>query len=599
MIRRVVYVPLLLLLASSAAHAALHASVDNPQVATGDTVELTLTHDGQSHTEPDLAALKQDFDIVSRSTSTSLQIVNGSASSSTQFVLSLAPKHAGQLTIPAITWDSDRSTPITVTVGNGSSPGQSGAGAPASQVFLETTVDPKSPYVQGAVHVTVRVFTAVPLSHADLEFPTTDAAAVRQAASDQNGTTERNGQLYQVVARHYVLIPQHSGHLVIPGPVLSGEILVRRRSNTNDPFSGFFSNSPFGGMMATRKPVRVNGDSIVLDVRPRPTGAGSSYWLPARNVTLTAQWSPTQLQVHVGDPVTVNLHLQAEDATSAELPDLSSLLQLPAGMKAYPDEPKLKDSAQGDSILSQRDQSIALIADQPGRFTVPELRLSWWDTQSNQARESIIPARTIEVTAVPGSQASTQAAAAAPGESNTTQPSTAPASPNNTPTTHTTPPAADNGARSPVASTTPWPWVSLGLGLLWVGTVIAWLATRGKRRSSPSADARAGTPTPTVDASRARSAFQAACRENDALAARRNLITWANALSPGEKIGGLSALSKRVEDANSAGLMRELDRACYVGGPWDGAALAAALKELTLRERDAGKKKPALAPLYH
>jgi len=133
MIRRVVYVPLLLLLASSAAHAALHASVDNPQVATGDTVELTLTHDGQSHTEPDLAALKQDFDIVSRSTSTSLQIVNGSASSSTQLVLSLAPKHAGQLTIPAITWDSDRSTPITVTVGNGSSPGQSGAGAPASR----------------------------------------------------------------------------------------------------------------------------------------------------------------------------------------------------------------------------------------------------------------------------------------------------------------------------------------------------------------------------------------------------------------------------------------------------------------------------------
>ena len=599
MMRRVVCVPLLLLLASSAAQAAIHASVDNPQVAPGDTIELTLTHDGQSRTEPDLSPLKQDFDIVSRSTSTSFQIVNGSASSSTQLALSLAPKRSGQLTIPAITWDSDRSTPITVTVGSSSSSGQTGAAAPASSVFLETTVDPKSPYVQAAVHVTVRVFTAVPLSHADLEFPTTDAAAIKQAASDENGTTERNGHLYQVVVRHYVLIPQRSGHLAIPGPVLNGEILVQRRSGANDPFSGFFSNSPFGGMMASRKPVRVNGDAIVLDVQPRPAGAGSSYWLPARNVKLTAQWTPTQLQVHVGDPVTVSLHLQAEDATSAELPDLSSLLQLPAGVKAYPDEPKLKDSAQGDTIVGQRDQSIALIADQPGRFTLPELRLSWWDTLSNQARESIIPARTIEVTAVPGSQAATQAAAA-PGQNNTIQPSTAPATPNSTPSTHITPPALDSSARGPVASTTPWPWISLGLGLLWVGTVIAWFATRKRRGGGvPPAPQTAGTHTQTVDTSRARSAFQAACRENDAQAARRNLIAWANALSPDDRIGGLSALSKRVEDSNSAELIRKLDRACYVGGPWDGAALAAALEELTLEERDEVKKKPALAPLYH
>ena len=592
MIRRLLCVPLLLLLATSAAYAALRATVDNTQVAPGDSVQLTLIHDGRSHSEPDLSPLKQDFDIVSRSTSTSFQIVNGSASSSTQLTLLLAPKRSGPLIIPAIAWDSDRSGPIALNVTSNSS--QQGAGAPPSRLFLETTAEPKSPYVQAAVHVTVKIFIAAQLSHADLEFPTTDAAAIRQAGRDENGTTERNGQLYQVVVRHYVLTPQHSGHLVIPGPVLSGEILVSQRQgngNTNDPFSGFFGNSPFAGMMATRKPVRVNSDSIVLDVEPRPAGAGSSYWLPARNVTLTAQWSPAQTQVHVGDPITVNLHLQAQDTTSAELPDLSSLLQLPAGIKAYPDEPKLKDSGQGDTVVSERDQSIALIADQPGQFTLPELRLSWWDTQSNQAREAVIPAKTFEVTPAPGSQT------APPPVENNAQTPAATANASGARPTQLTAPAPGGNGRGPATATTPWPWISLALGLLWVGTLVAWLVSRTRPGGSQPPPKAVGA-VPTADASRARSAFQSACRGNDALAARRNLIAWANAVAPDHKILGLSALGKRIKDSNTTRLLHDLDRACYVGGTWDGAALAAALQELTPRERPEAAGKPALAPLY-
>ena len=586
MTRRLLCVPLLLLVASSAAHAALRAWVDNPQVAAGDTVELTLAHDGQSHTEPDLSPLKQDFDIVSRSTSTSVQIVNGSASSSVRLALLLAPKRSGQLVIPSIAWDADHSAPVTIDVG--SSSGQQGAGAAVRRLFVETTVDPKSPYVQAAVHVTVKIFIAEQLSHADLEFPTTDNVVIHQAGPDENGTTERNGQLYQVVVRHYVLVPQHSGHLAIPGPVLSGEILVsRRQNNPNDPLSGFFGNSPFNGMMAARRPVRVASDSIVLDVQPRPAGAGASYWLPARNVTLSAQWSPGQTPAHVGDPVTVSLHLQAEDAASAELPDVSSLLQLPAGVKAYPDEPKLQDSSQGDTIVGQRDQGVALIADQPGRFTVPELRLSWWDTRANQVREAVLPARTIEVTPAPGTQTAARTAPPPPVENNT-QPAGAES-------THITPPApGGNDTRKP---TMPWPWISLALGLLWVGTLVAWLLSRKRQTKAPPAP-QAGSPTPPAPASRARGAFQNACRDNDPHAARRNLIAWANAGSPYQPIAGLSALSKALENSNAAQLLRDLDRACYVGGPWDGTALAAALQDLTLREHPQTVRKPALAPLY-
>ena len=159
------------------------------------------------------------------------------------------------------------------------------------------------------------------------------------------------------------------------------------------------------------------------------------------------------------------------------------------------------------------------------------------------------------------------------------------------------PPPTSGADKSKSQGTTgraiPWHWISLALGLLWLATLIAWLSTR-KRTAGPG-----GGPSPQpvassqgADKSRARSEFQAACRANDALGTRRNLLLWANALSPEERIVGLSALGKLVEDPVVTKLLRELDRACYVGGSWDGAALAAALQELTLPGREKTRKKP-------
>ncbi len=603
---------LILLVAASPAKAALRAWLDNTQVGPGDTVELTLTHDGQTSSQPDLTPLKQDFDIVGRNSSRRLQIGNGTVSATTELQLTLAPKHPGVLTIPSIAWDGDRSAPLTLTVGgaNGGGTG-AGQGTADNRILLETEFDPKTPYVQGAVHVTVHVYAAVPLSQADLDFPATDAALIRQVGSDATGVSEKNGQSYQEVTRHYLLFPQRSGQLSIPGPVLSGAVPARTlRTNPNDPFSRFFSGSPFGGMLGASKPIHLSGEPIALDVRPRPAGAGASYWLPARNLALSAQWNPTDLQAHVGDPVTVNLRLQASDLTAAQLPDLSTLVTLPPGLKAYPDEPKLKDNAQGNDIVAERDQNIALIADQPGNFTIPELRLSWWDTQSNQTREVVIPARTLAVQPAVGSKtpapdnipgtASSPATAGA-GTSTALQSTSGPPGTPGPATGANNGPAASGDAntppRGPAAGYGPWAWVSLGLGLLWIATLIGWLMSRRRAATVSPGPLGAGQPS-TSDKSGARAAFHAACRANDAGAARRNLLNWANAVLPPPRIVGLSDLAKRLNDPQLATLLRALDRGCYAGDSWDGAALAAALPKLAISEQGDENKPRELAPLY-
>jgi hypothetical protein len=602
MMRRLLYILLLLLAtAQLPANAALRAWVDNPDVAPGDTVRLTLAHDGQTSSRPDLTPLKQDFDVLGSSTSSNVQIVNGSISSTTQMDLTLAPKRNGRLTIPSLTWGSDKSPALAVTVtSNGGGANSSGstagsAATPGNRVFMETEEDPKSPYVQAAVHVTVRVYAGVPLSHGDLEFADSNDAIVRQLGSDAVSNVERNGQQYQVITRQYVIFPQHSGKLTIPGPTLSGEIPDRSRGlgGLTDPFSGLFGNSPFGGMLAGRKPIRLHGDPIVLDVKPRPSGVGASYWLPARNVTLQAHWNPSQLLADVGDPITLDLQLQADGLTAAQLPDLSTLLTLPPELKAYPDQPKLKDDAQGSHLIGSREQSIALIADAPGRFTIPELRLSWWDTQANQAREAILPAQTLTVQPAPGATSSAQAPAQTQQSplSSATRPVVAPTA------GKTAPPAI------PTSDNTPWKWTTLGLGLLWIATVAAWLITR--KRGGSSGEPFAGESASKGDSAALRArplraAFLAACQENDAPQARRNLLLWANAERPGAPIRGLNALAKLTGDREIANELEALDRACYAGAPWTGSRLATLLTELPSVHRDPQSRRRArdLAPLY-
>jgi hypothetical protein len=293
------------------------------------------------------------------------------------------------------------------------------------------------------------------------------------------------------------------------------------------------------------------------------------------------------MQAHTGDPVTVTLHLQAEDLTAAQLPDLAALLRLPDGLKAYPDEPQLKDTPSSNGVLGKRDQSIALIADQPGHFTIPELRLSWWDTRSNQQREAILPAQTLVVTAAPGSQS-----AAAP---RTQQPAAA------TPAPLTLAPPHNNAITpQSTGERSIWKWLSLGVGLLWLMTLAAWFLAQRRRGERPAP--RTPEPAePTVAApgkSAARTAFLSACGRDDAHTARQNLLAWANAALPAQPIPGLSALAKVIGDPAVADLLRALDRACYAGESWRGAPLAEVLQKWSPRAAKSAVAERELAPLY-
>ena len=562
------------------ARATITAALSDSRIVAGTTVQLTLTYDGLTTSDPDLGPLRRDFDILGRSSSTSVQLGTGGSSETSQVVLTLAPKRAGALTVPPLSWDGERSPPLAlqVTPATGSA---SAAHGPATQapVFIVSRVTPAQPYVQSQVRLTVQIYTAEPLYHGSLDFSGNGAVLVKQLGADQYGNALRAGRTYQVITRRFVLFPLRSGRIQLPGPLLDADVAATQRNPawSGNPFSGFF-----GGMLQTLHPIETRGDPIVLTVRPRPASAVGPDWLPASHLTLSAQWTPQSLRAQAGDPLTVTVDLQATGLTGAQLPDLSRRLAPPAGLRAYPDQAKLTDTEQGRSIVGSRDQTIAFIARRPGRYVLPAVTVRWWDTRANRPELATLPSQTLLILPAP--------ATAPPATTSTAATAGA--------TAHTAPPPASASRRAPsrrVPQHTLWPWLSAALGALWLATVGAWLWSR-RRRHRPRTAAPAQRAAPP-DAKAEQSAFREACARNDARAARRHLLHWLAAAwgVPATSLGPLAAVN---HDPRLEAQLRELEQACYGGGDWQGAPLAEALRELPPRSGAAGKPDQTIPPLY-
>ena len=365
------------------------------------------------------------------------------------------------------------------------------------------------------------------------------------------------------------------------GPVLDAQVAD---NDSNDPFFGnLYKQMQIPGMMKATRPLRVSAKTIELNVLPRPTAAKGANWLPAQTVTLEETWHPAAETMHVGEPLTRHLHLNALGLTGGQLPELSSMMQVPEGIKAYPDQSSVADNTQGNTVLGSRDQDIALMATRPGRYELPAVVVHWWDTVNNTTREATLPARVLDV--LP----------AAAGKSNASIPLDF--------DTHAGTADQSNQLGQGSASTDKlvgnqiWPWLSLALALLWLGTMLAWWRARQGTQSKLVKNADQKHPQ-KVQASSALKAFKQACSHNQANEAQQQLLAWAASVWPADQPVGLNELARRMADDKLVHLLRELDRVCYAGGAWQGEALAQSISSFSVQATKAENKNvlPALYP---
>ena len=552
--RRLLALVLCLLLPALAQAAQVQASLDRNQVQLGETVTLNLRIEGGVMAQPpDLSALAADFDVLGRSSNTSVSILNGRRSVQFTVGVALRPKHVGQLLVPALEFAGARTRPLTLTV---TPPDPAAAANSGKDVFLEANAQPTRVRVGQQLLFTVRLYFAGSLSSGSLEDPRLPGIDARRLGDDLDYDVVRGGRAYHVIERRYALIPQHAGSLQLPPLQFQGELI-----DPADPDSFF----------AMGTPATAASPPVTLQVQPVPSAWGSSAWLPARALSLTLEGLPADGKLHVGQPLDLAMTLQATGLPYEALPALS----LPdlKGATVYPDKPVTGTRNDGQWLIGRRQQNFAVVPSQAGALTIPAITLKWWNVQTGQAEEARIPAHTLTVLPAVGGQPAQAVPAPAPAASVPAPPAAAAAA---------APPDRAPAWRVIVLAT-----VAL---LLVVGALAAWWAWRRRADS--------GEPALPPSSGRAlRLAFLAAARGSDAGAQAHALLAWARAERPA--LAGLGALAEALASDAQREAIDQLQRrrfAADASGP--APDLAAAIRQgFQWREPPAGDE-PPLPPLY-
>ncbi|MCL1073289.1 BatD family protein [Shewanella dokdonensis] len=354
----------------------LQASVDKNPVPQGEYIALTVTADDDLQSQAlDTSALLKDFIVGRTSVGRSTQIINFDTRKETRWQILIAPKQLGQVTIPAFDINGVKSNPIQLQVVDSSSQPQQ-----MKNLFLRTSISSDEAYVGQLLTYKVKLYLAVDLQRGVLSTPNIEGAQIKQIGDDKDSNEIVNGRRYRVIERTYSIIADNPGKLMINGVNFSGDVLM------NSPSSGMFS-------FQESRPVQAQGDSLVVSINPIP----KSYvgdWLVADLVALQEDWKDNQ-SYEAGQPITRNITLLASNADETSLPDLH--LSLPADMRSYPDKPVKKTYVRNGQTVAKLTQTIAIVPAKAGDYTLPEIKVAWWNPHLNQEEYATLPARQVKV----------------------------------------------------------------------------------------------------------------------------------------------------------------------------------------------------------
>ncbi|MEZ5535542.1 MAG: BatD family protein [Thiolinea sp.] len=383
----------LLMLPAVLLAAEITVSPDRDPIGVGEEFTLTFSTTEEPDADPDFTPLRDNFEIVSTTTSSNIQMINGVVSREMAWRVRLYPKATGTLDIPPIRFGNQSSPAAQITVDENAA----NAGLPRDGVLVELEVDTETPYVQQQFIVTQRMLHSVELmrSGASMSHPEVGEgkALVQQLGGVTNRTVNRKGIRYKVSERRYAVFPQTSGKLTFRPTVFQGVINTTANRQQRDPF----------GLIGGRQ-IRRFSAPLSVEVKPQPAGI-SGTWLPAQSVSINVHWQTPPDRLKTGEPVTLTLAVIADGLMAEQLPEIK--LAPPQGVKGYSNQPELRNNHQGDSLIGTRQERWILIGTAPGEYTLPAISLEWWNLATGKTETAIVAETKLTVSGEVSGAAST------------------------------------------------------------------------------------------------------------------------------------------------------------------------------------------------
>ena len=538
--------------------AVLSSQVDRNAIGINETITLRVIYDEQVDSSLlDLRSLSTDFEIISNrpQSSSSVIINNGKTESTanTTWDIVLVPKREGKLIIPALSIDKATSSAIVIDVSASSASPVSDAPLSA---LISANNDEIYPNQQLIIEIELTASAAVrDLTGEQIEIVGADLELLDQQSFQRNS----NGVINQVVVVTYALFAKEAGTVNIPALTFNG---IEGGSRS------IFSRRSSGKRVIART------EPLQITVKPAEQ-KDNQAWFTASNVVISSQWSADKAQAKIGEPLTRTIRILATEQRASAIPPLKADA-VSDNYKAYADQPRLEDQKSEKGFTGIRTESEAIVPSKSGSITLPEKRISWWNSKTKRWDQAILPAETLEVSA--NSEVASNF--------------------NNISSQNETAQAVIEAKSQQPQSLSFWKLATLFLAVVTVLQFIMLLKLASNNATKPSVK----TASKLSDAKRWQE-LQSAIKSGSAESTRQAILNWVGVAMHDRGITSLHALGQIEDAAELKPYLQKLDEQLYKDGKGlDLAALSDALRAFKNRVEQGANSTQSnagdLAPLY-
>ena len=358
--------------------------------------------------------------------------------------------------------------------------------------------------------------TGYSFSNSHFNLPEVSGAFLMQTDTTTIKFSENtDGETWQVVRYPLALYPQKAGQLEVPS------IAVR-----------FNTSAGFG---STERAFEFQTEPLQLTVKLPPGVKEGELLVTTTSFELDHDWQPQSGTAKTGDAFTLTVSRRASDISAMLLPPLPVFRT--EGLAAYPQAPEVNDKTNRGDLTGERTDSIIWVVEKPGSYDIPGIRFQWWDPESRELKQQIIPGLNLDVLPSPADVIT-----------------------------------ADTNDK-PEVSARAYLWLLVSIFAAFAGGFL-WL------RFKPGTQQRdVETEKSTFDT------LQTACKSNrpgQTHSALHAWLAWSSvALSPNSPIVTLSAFSRACDDAQLSIELDHLQEALiYSDSNWQGTELLTSLQRI-------------------